>query len=98
MSSEEQSTIRAGRPSRILVVDDEEPLRRSIARILSRDGHEVILAEDGAQAIGFLKGPTFDVVMTDLSMPGMTGLELLRAIRGFDLDVPVVLLTRLSER
>jgi EAL domain-containing protein (putative c-di-GMP-specific phosphodiesterase class I) len=75
------------------VVDDEEGMRKTLSRLLQRDGHEVTVAESGAQAISLLDGPRFDLVMTDLAMPGMTGLELLRAIRGFDLDVPVVILT-----
>jgi EAL domain-containing protein (putative c-di-GMP-specific phosphodiesterase class I) len=93
MSSEEKQTAWASRPSRVLVVDDEEPMRKALGRILSSNGHEVSFAADGEEAIRILAGPPFDVVMTDLGMPGMTGLELLRAIRGRDLDVPVVILT-----
>ncbi len=80
---------------RILVVDDEAALRRSVARALSNDGHVTVEAEDGAAALAAIAEAPFDAVLTDISMPHLNGIQLLRAIRESDLDVPVVLLTGL---
>jgi EAL domain-containing protein (putative c-di-GMP-specific phosphodiesterase class I) len=78
---------------RILVVDDEPTLRRAITRTLEDAGFEVHAAEDGAQAMQLLDQHSFDAVLTDVAMPGMDGIALLRAVRERDLEVPVVLMT-----
>lgn len=78
---------------RVLLVDDEEPLTRAIGRSLTRNGYEVVIALDGLQATKRLDGASFDLVLSDISMPGMTGIELLHAVRQRDLDVPVILMT-----
>ena len=82
-----------GKRARILLVDDEPALLRSYARTLGTFGYEVETAENGMVAIEKFKAGEFDVVMSDLSMPGMDGMQLLRAVREHDLDVPVVLAT-----
>ena len=82
-----------GRSSRVLIVDDDEPLARTLTRALEGAAYEVRWARDGADAERALSAESFDVVVSDISMPGMTGIELLQAIRRRDLDVPVVLMT-----
>jgi EAL domain-containing protein (putative c-di-GMP-specific phosphodiesterase class I) len=82
----------ASRP-RILVVDDEPSLLRAITRTLESAGFQVSAAEDGARAMQLLDEHSFDAVLTDVSMPGMDGIALLRAVRERDLEVPVLLLT-----
>jgi DNA-binding NtrC family response regulator len=80
--------------ARILVVDDTEMMRDSLASILVRDGHEVIAAADGAAAMSRLTGPArFDLVITDLKMPKLTGTELLAEVKKLRPDLPVVLMT-----
>jgi len=79
--------------SRILVVDDKEMMRDSVAATLSRKGHAVTAAGDGQTAIEKLRQRTHDVVVTDLQMPGMNGLELLEEIRKHDEQLPVILIT-----
>jgi EAL domain-containing protein (putative c-di-GMP-specific phosphodiesterase class I) len=77
----------------VLVVDDDVSLTRVIQRVLKQAGRDAVVAHDGnsaAQAI--LSGP-FDVVLSDINMPGMSGVDLLRLVRAHDLDVPVVLMT-----
>jgi len=64
--------------SRILVVDDEESIREFLDIMLRKEGYEVTLAEDGAKAIDCLKKKTFDLVISDLQMPQVTGMELLK--------------------
>ena len=79
--------------ARVLLVDDEPAISRSLARILGQAGHSVTAAHGGAEAIALLATSSFDVVISDIRMPGMDGLTLLRAIRAKDLDVPVAFMT-----
>ncbi len=77
----------------ILVVDDEANLRRVLVAQLARDGYEVHSAADGESALAFLKEHHIDLVVTDLRMPRMNGMDLLRAALREDPDIPVVILT-----
>lgn len=77
----------------ILVVDDEANLRRVLSAQLSRDGYEVYTAEDGEEALAFLKDHHIDLVITDLRMPKVDGMDLLRAAFRDDPNRPVVMLT-----
>ena len=78
---------------RILVVEDDDDMRESLGRILGRAGYQVQVARDGSEAITVLQTQPFHLVLTDLVMPRMGGLELLREIRRRERDVPVVFLT-----
>jgi EAL domain-containing protein (putative c-di-GMP-specific phosphodiesterase class I) len=78
---------------RILIADDEPMLLRGFDRVLSRAGYEVITANDGQQAAELLNQMEFDAIVSDISMPGMNGIQLLRRARERDLDVPVLLVT-----
>jgi EAL domain-containing protein (putative c-di-GMP-specific phosphodiesterase class I) len=77
----------------VLLVDDEPTITRSYARILRSSGYVVETAHDGAEAVARFGERFFDVVVSDISMPGMGGLALLREIRERDLDVPVIIMT-----
>jgi two-component system response regulator HydG len=77
----------------LLVADDDPGLRESLQRTLTRAGYRVVLASDGRAAFEQLQGGGVDLVLTDLKMPGLTGLELLRAIKAIPLDLDVILLT-----
>jgi EAL domain-containing protein (putative c-di-GMP-specific phosphodiesterase class I)/ActR/RegA family two-component response regulator len=77
----------------ILVVDDDSELLRAHERLLLRAGYVVETASDGRQAADRLKSGKFDAVISDISMPEMDGLALLRAVREIDLDLPVILVT-----
>src|SRR5208282_3826748 len=79
--------------ARILIVDDQDMMRDSLAQILVRDGHEVVAAPDGAAAVARLGAARFDLLITDLRMPKMTGLELLAEAKRLRPDIPVVLMT-----
>jgi EAL domain-containing protein (putative c-di-GMP-specific phosphodiesterase class I) len=79
--------------SRILLADDDENIRRDFKRMLTKLGFVVETAVDGQAAVELLTGSSFDVIISDLSMPRMGGLEFLRAVRRRDLDIPVVLMT-----
>jgi EAL domain-containing protein (putative c-di-GMP-specific phosphodiesterase class I) len=77
----------------ILVVDDEPELLRGVCRGLKQLGYSVTEARNGEEAVQHLSRRAFDVVVSDIVMPGMGGIQLLREIRQHDLHVPVVLMT-----
>jgi two-component system response regulator HydG len=78
----------------VLVVDDDESNRVTLERLLSREGYAVRHASHGREALEIARGEGgADLVLTDLKMPGMTGLDLLRALRAVDPDLEVVLMT-----
>src|SRR4051812_227499 len=77
----------------VLVIDDEEANRLALERIFVREGWEVRLAADGRQGLEALRDGAVSVVVTDLKMPGMGGMELLRAARQVAPDVQVILVT-----
>ncbi len=79
---------------RILIVDDERLLRRSVSRMLAESGFEVLEAGDGAEALRVIEGAEpLDVVLTDIVMPTMTGIELAERIAAAHPAVPVVFMT-----
>jgi two-component system response regulator HydG len=80
-------------PAKLLVADDDPGLRESLERTLTREGYHVVLASDGRAALERVQTGDFDVIVTDLKMPGLTGLELLRAAKAIAPDVDVILLT-----
>ncbi|MEZ4227480.1 MAG: EAL domain-containing protein [Polyangiaceae bacterium] len=77
----------------ILVVDDDAIVRRSLGRALGAEGYEVVTCPDGHSAIAKLIERPVDVIISDIAMPGMDGIQLLREVRTHDLHVPVVLIT-----
>jgi EAL domain-containing protein (putative c-di-GMP-specific phosphodiesterase class I) len=78
---------------RILAVDDEPALLHYYQRAISAGGYEVVTCERPSDALTQLDGSRFDAIITDLAMPGMSGIELLRAVRTRDMDVPVIIVT-----
>jgi EAL domain-containing protein (putative c-di-GMP-specific phosphodiesterase class I) len=78
---------------RLLLVDDDEALSRSLGRVLSAAGYEVRPALAAQAAMNALSESSFDVVLSDVHMPAMDGLEVLRRIRRKNFDLPVVLMT-----
>lgn len=78
---------------RVLVVDDEPLVLRLLCKTLERAGYHPVCAGDGHEAMRLVATQAFDVVVSDISMPRMTGVDLLRAVRERDQDLPVILLT-----
>lgn len=80
-------------PSTILAVDDEAPILDVICSVLSRLGHTVTTANSGEEAVAILDAAPVDLIISDINMAGVGGIELLQAIRRKDLDLPVILMT-----
>jgi two-component system response regulator PilR (NtrC family) len=83
-------------PSRILVVDDERSMREFLAIMLTRDGHEVVAAENGSQALAALRQRTFDLLISDIRMPDCSGIDVLREAKVLQPDLPGILMTAFS--
>jgi signal transduction histidine kinase/CheY-like chemotaxis protein len=81
------------RSARILVIDDEEPVRDVLSRMLKTKGHEVVVASNGEEGIDRFKDGKFDLVLTDLGMPKISGWEVGKTIKGMDPKVPVAMIT-----
>lgn len=77
----------------VLVVDDDEALSRALSRVLKMAGYDVVVANNGAAAVDKVMHRAFDVILSDIQMPGMSGVDLLSIVRAYDLDVPVILMT-----
>lgn len=82
--------------SRVLVVDDDATVREVVRRYLSRDGHQVIEAADGPSALSAVRSSAPDLVVLDLMLPGIDGLEVCREIRRTS-AIPVIMLTALGQ-
>jgi two-component system response regulator HydG len=80
-------------PATLLVADDDPAVRQSLERTLAREGYTVVLAPDGQAALDRLRQGGVDLLLSDLRMPGLTGLELLREVKSAVPDVDVILLT-----
>lgn len=78
---------------RILLVDDQKSLRRSLSLMLQGAGFETEEAESGEEALSHLSKQTVDLVITDLRMEGMSGVDLLREIKRINPGLPIILIT-----
>jgi signal transduction histidine kinase/CheY-like chemotaxis protein len=81
------------RSARILVIDDEPEVRELLVEYLTAEGHSVTSAADGWQGIAKIEEETFDLVFTDLGMPGMTGWQVAEVVKSRFPGMPVVLIT-----
>jgi two-component system NtrC family response regulator len=77
----------------ILIVDDEKNYLLVLSAVLEDEGYEVLTAPDGAEALAIQKSSDLDLVVTDMKMPGMDGIELLEQIKARDPDLPVIMMT-----
>jgi DNA-binding response OmpR family regulator len=87
----------ADRAPRILLVDDEQPIQTLLSFPLQRDGYEVVQASDGREALARFSEQQFDLVVLDLMLPRMDGLEVCKRLRANGSTVPIIMLTAKSE-
>ncbi|MBN1208481.1 MAG: response regulator [Myxococcaceae bacterium] len=85
-----QAKVRHGH---ILVVDDEQDVREGLASLLSLEGFEVTTAQNGTVALERAKATRFDLALTDLRMPGLSGVETLMGLKRLQPDMPVIVVT-----
>jgi two-component system response regulator PilR (NtrC family) len=78
---------------RILVADDERSMRELLAIVLKREGYDVVVAENGSAALAVLKRGHVDLLISDIKMPDMSGVEVLRAAKAADAAVPAIMMT-----
>jgi CheY-like chemotaxis protein len=78
---------------RILVVDDDENIREMLKDFLNLEGYKTVLAKDGEEALKIFSEQGFDMVITDLGMPGMSGWEVNKCIKAMKPEIPVVIIT-----
>ena len=98
MSPHERSCMSTPQ-AKLLIVDDDELNRDGLARRLQKHDYEVAVAKSGREGIGLLGDRTFDLVLLDIMMPGMNGLEVLKFLRRVDslIDLPIIMVTAKGE-
>ncbi|TRZ88895.1 sigma-54-dependent Fis family transcriptional regulator [bacterium] len=79
--------------NRILVVDDDHAMRLALSESLESCGYDIVAAENGREALELFRKGKFDLVVTDMKMPGMTGIEVLRGVKELSPEIPVILIT-----
>lgn len=81
--------------ARVLSVDDSKVMRDLISSVLTEQGHEVVTAEDGMQAMEVARGQNFDLVLCDINMPGMSGISLVSKLRRLEhlKFTPIIMVT-----
>ena len=83
---------------KILVVDDEKSMRELLTLMLKREGYRVVSAESAERAGDLIEREAYDLVISDISMPGASGIDLLRRVRESGLDTPVILITAFGSK
>jgi|GEM_PF-1910839 len=92
----QHATVRFPSPTHkgaVLLIEDDAPLARSLVRMIKSEGYDVVHVGTAAAAVDLVKSGSFDVVLSDLNLPGASGVDVLNLVRAFDPDVPLVLMT-----
>ena len=92
-AGEPADTIPSSGPTRILVVDDEPSMREMLRIVLRRDGYDVVLAENGKAALDRLQSQPFDLLLSDIRMPDLSGVEVLRTAKEINRDLVAFMMT-----
>lgn len=79
--------------TKILIVDDEKGMRDLLSKVLRKEGYQVFLAQDGEEGLEFIKNYSIDIVIADLDMPVMNGLEMIKQAKEFDPAITIIIIT-----
>ena len=82
---------------KLLVVEDDRTLRQALVFNLSREGYEPVTAADGENALAIARAQRLDLILLDVMLPGMSGVEVLRTLRREGIDTPVIILSAKGE-
>jgi two-component system, response regulator, stage 0 sporulation protein F len=96
LSSRTDLTKQTSNQQSVLIVDDEEPVRSTLTRMIESHGVSVVAVQSGPDAVEKARQHAFRLVFLDLNMPGMNGVETLKALKEIDRDLRVVVVTALS--
>jgi DNA-binding response OmpR family regulator len=89
--------MKEGDKKRILVLEDEKPLAHALELKLTKEGFEVVIVDNGNKGIELLSKEKFDIVLSDLIIPGTDGFGVLEMIRDKKMKIPVVVMTNLNQ-
>jgi EAL domain-containing protein (putative c-di-GMP-specific phosphodiesterase class I) len=92
ISADDSGTL-VGQPARVLVVDDDRMIGSALSRLLSHDRIVAEAVTSGREAVARAREGDYDAILSDIRMPEMDGLQLMREVRVFDLDIPIILIT-----
>lgn len=87
----------AGSNTTVLIVDDEERIRRLLKLYLQKEEYQTEEAEDGATALEMILAKDYDMILLDIMLPGMNGLEIIKKVRNQKKDVPIIMITARGE-
>jgi DNA-binding response OmpR family regulator len=93
-----QTTAQSNHPARILVIDDDEGMRTLLKDFLEEEGFETECASSGFDALQEVAGRHFDLIITDIGMPGLTGLDILPKIRRLRPGAPIIVMSSFASR
>ena len=82
---------------KILIIEDEKPLAHALSLKLSHEGFDVVTTESGEEGLQFLAKEKFDLVLTDLIIPGVDGFKVLETIQEKKMTIPVIVITNLNQ-
>ena len=85
------------RKKKILIIEDEKPLAHALSLKLSHEGFDVVTTESGEEGLQFLAKEKFDLVLTDLIIPGVDGFKVLETIQEKKMKIPVIVITNLNQ-
>ena len=95
--SNKKRMMPVGEKCSILLVDDDLEFRKAMKKMFEKSGYDVTVAADGREALETLSGEAFDLIISDLRMPNLNGLELMEEIRRKKVDTPVIFITAYGE-
>ncbi len=81
----------------ILLVDDDQEFRKAMKKMFERSGYSVTLAADGQEALNILSKDTFDLIISDLRMPNLNGMQLMEELKKKNVKIPVIFITAYGE-